>query len=228
LVGTAGRRKPTLAPILSMTQWRNAIATSDDISTTGNGKKRHSLNQKAAIDTALSVVVDECILDIHGQRYNLTTWATAHPGGVGILRKFHQKDATKSFTAVGHSATAHAKLQDFLISNDGKNTLMTAGQHTADARIDTSTTTRWRQKLFTKEDPIGVHKYLGIFCLAHFAVRFFQLFVGDPAAGFGTRLGRGPHIGPALCLVPHALLSLSSLIFHTGKRVASFVVFGKL
>lgn len=76
----------------------------------------------------------------------------------------------------------------------------------------------WRAKLFTKEDPIGVHKCLGIFVLLHFAFRFFQMFFTDPSAGFGMRMGQGPSWVPVVCLVPHALLSMSSLIFHTVPK----------
>jgi hypothetical protein len=74
---------------------------------------------------------------------------------------------------------------------------------------------RWRVKLFTKEDPVGVHKYLGVFVLLHFIFRFYQMLFTDPSAGLGTRLGRGPSWIPLACLLPHGLLSLSSLIFHT-------------
>jgi hypothetical protein len=77
---------------------------------------------------------------------------------------------------------------------------------------------RWRRKLFTKEDPIGVHKYLGIFCLLHFAFRYYQMLFGDPSAGLGTRLGKGHSWIPVACLIPHGLLSVSSLIFHTVPK----------
>jgi hypothetical protein len=44
------------------------------------------------------------------------------------------------------------------------------------------------------------------------------MFFTDPAAGLGTRLGRGPSWIPVFCLLPHGLLSLSSLMFHTVPR----------
>ena len=44
------------------------------------------------------------------------------------------------------------------------------------------------------------------------------MYFGDPSAGYGTWLGKGARIGPVLCLIPHALLSLSILIFHTVPR----------
>jgi hypothetical protein len=91
------------------------------------------------------------------------------------------------------------------------------------------TVPRWRRKLFTKEDPIGIHKYLGLFVLLNFLFRFGQMYFGDPAAGLGTRLGKGPSWIPFLCLVPHGLLSLSSLIFHTvpKERVVSMPMIWK-
>jgi len=103
-------------------------------------------------------------------------------------------------------------LQKFAIDNDTTTNAAPIG------RTTTTCVPRWRAKLFTKEDPIGVHKYLGIFCLLHFAFRFAQMLAGDPSAGLGTRLGRGPSVWPLVCVIPHGLLSLSSLIFHTVPR----------
>lgn len=41
--------------------------------------------------------------------------AKAHPGGVKILQKFHNTDATKAFHAAGHSKMAYEMLTDFVI-----------------------------------------------------------------------------------------------------------------
>ena len=155
---------------------------------------------------------EECVLHIDNESYNLTAWAKAHPGGVSVLRKYHNKDASKAFHAVGHSSAAYTMLKDFAIAQ------VPTEQGEEIVAPTTHVKPRWRQKLFTKEDPIGFHKYLGFFCLFHFALRFVQMYFGDPSAGFGTRLGKGAHIGPVLCLIPHALLSMSSLIFHTVPR----------
>lgn len=180
----------------------------------------------------------ECILEIDGLRYNLTAWAKAHPGGINVLHKFHNKDASKAFHAAAHSAHAYAMLKDFVVVENHnrdceETTMIQEEKTTADTSSSSSSSSvaaaattppitrkrpRWQQKLFTKEDPIGVHKYLGIFCLLHYAFRFGQMYFGDISAGYGTRLGKGPSIWPALCLLPHALLSLSSLIFHTVPR----------
>ncbi|CAB9506923.1 B5 isoform [Seminavis robusta] len=160
-----------------------------------------------------STVQAPCIIQVDGVSYNLTAWAKSHPGGDKILSKFHGKDATKAFFAAGHSQRAIEMLKDFAIGTPtnppsaGPSSLLQAKKRP-----------RWIAKLFTKEDPIGVHKSLGVFVLMHFIFRFRQMFIGDPSCGLGTRLGKGPSIWPALCLLPHAMLSLSSLIFHTVPR----------
>jgi hypothetical protein len=46
-----------------------------------------------------AVIEEQWILEIDGRRYNLTDWAKAHPGGVNVLRRFNNKDASKSFHA---------------------------------------------------------------------------------------------------------------------------------
>ena len=75
---------------------------------------------------------------------------------------------------------------------------------------------RMKHKLFTKEDPIGIHKYLGMFCLLNFIGRYRQMWFGvDPAAGLGSQ---GHPWFSIACLIPHAMLSLSSLIFHTVPK----------
>lgn len=154
-----------------------------------------------------------CILQIDGVSYNLTAWAKAHPAGEKILLKFHGKDATKAFHAAGHSKRAVEMLKDFAITEAPVETSTIATHYQ-----DTTFLARAKKKLFTKEDPIGIHKYMGIFVLLHFIFRYGQMFFGDPSCGLGTRLGKGPSILPALCLIPHAVLSLSSLIFHTVPK----------
>lgn len=188
--------------------------TTSSISSRDPNQKRfdRSASTEAAAD-------QDCILEIDGQRYNLTKWAKAHPGGVNVLQKFHDKDASKAFHAADHSTAAYAMLKDFWIGPvEGASTRVSSAAVTVPLaqEIQERNRPRWVQKLFTREDPIGIHKYMGIFVLAHFIFRFGQLYFGDPSAGFGTRLGKRAHVGPVLCLIPHAVLSLSSLIFHTG------------
>jgi cytochrome b involved in lipid metabolism len=206
------RQNPRRVPSPLVVLGADTISVSSSGPATANATSslRDDRFDRTAAQDATSEQV--CLIAVDGTRYNLTAWAKAHPGGVNVLRKFHGKDASKAFHAAGHSAAAYAMLKDFRV-HDHPGT-----------KENLSTTPipkgpwRWRQKLFTKEDPIGVHKYLGIFCLLHFAFRFGQVYFGDPSAGLGTRMGKGPAIGPALCLLPHALLSLSSLIFHTVPK----------
>jgi cytochrome b involved in lipid metabolism len=171
-------------------------------------------SQRQAID-------QDCILLIHGKKYNMTAWANSHPGGSKILLKFHNKDASKAFEAAHHSAEAYAMLKDFCIDND--NTEVVLLEDTKIVPSPSSDVTgrplkknwRVRQKLFTKEDPIGVHKYLGLFCLLNFIGRYTQMFFFDPAAGLGSQ---GHPWFSMACLIPHAMLSLTSLIFHTVPK----------
>ena len=145
--------------------------------------------------------------------------AKAHPGGEKILQKLHNRDATRAFAAAHHSAQAVAMLQDFRMpSSKSSGTSAIRDGAVLTESVTPKVTARWRAKLFTPEDPRGFHKSLGLFSLLHFAFRFNQMLWGDPSAGWGTRCGRGCHVGPLLCLLPHALLSVSSLIFHTVPR----------
>lgn len=176
--------------------------------------------------------IDEpCILTIEGVRYNVTAWAKAHPGGVNVLKRFHGKDATKAFHAADHSKTAYEMLKQFAIQEP--TTLRVANSTVMDASAENTIELlqkaspsipyerkrpRWMQKLFTKEDPVALHKTLGVFVLLHFLFRFGQMYFFDPSAGLGTRMGKGPGILAPMCLIPHALLSLSSLIFYTVPR----------
>ncbi|KAL7561799.1 hypothetical protein ACA910_013337 [Epithemia clementina (nom. ined.)] len=175
-------------------------------------------------------VDEECLLEIDGKRYNLTAWAKAHPGGVNVLRKFHNKDASKAFHVAAHSDAAYAMLKNFLIVDDAKEENLDSSDASTQSTSrrnhesfsgpttmasPTRKRPRWQQKLFTNEDPIGVHKYLGIFCLLNFAYRFGHMYFGDPTAGLGSST---KSFWPILSMVPHALLSLSSLIFHTVPR----------
>ena len=72
--------------------------------------------------------------------------------------------------------------------------------------------------LFTKEDPLHLHKLLGLLCLLHFLGRFFVSPFGswrvpfDPF-GFGVAAIEVPFL-----LALHAALSFASLVFHLPAR----------
>jgi cytochrome b involved in lipid metabolism len=225
-------------------------------STTSNNHHRHNNHHRSNNRTSTTtadrfhrqasdqVAADApCVLTIDGNRYNVTAWANAHPGGPAILHKFHGRDASKAFTAVRHSAEAYRLLQTFLVVPD--ETAATTLQHEQQpqqqheqqqqqqheqqqpqqqqqpAKHHLSISSRIRHKLFTKEDPIGVHKYLGVFCLVNFIRAYYQMYFGDPTAGLGRRslvqYGGGRYASwlTVASLLPHGLLSLSSLLFTT-------------
>jgi hypothetical protein len=129
-----------------------------------------------------------CILNIHGKTYNVTAWALAHPGGAKILLENHQKeDASTAFDEAGHSAKALEMMKKFEIGPSN----LQASNSTTIASAPNRPRPRWITKLFTKEDPIGLHKYCGIFVLLHYVFRFTQMYFFDPSCGMGSRLGKG-------------------------------------
>jgi len=70
-------------------------------------------------------------------------------------------------------------------------------------------------KFFTREDRFQIHKVLGVYVLLHYIYRHFRVFAGHPTAGFDGSWAS------FLTVVPHALLSSSSFIFHVPReRVA--------
>lgn len=177
-----------------------------------NGGDR--FDRTAARDIALKN--DDLVVTIHGVKYDMKSWAKAHPGGPAILKKYHKKDATRAFDAVGHSDAARDMLKDFvLIEHSPVHKVKTFGivQENKPSKIS-----QWKRKLFTAEDPCGIHKSMGLYCLVHYFVRYAQMIFGDPSAGLGTRMGQGAGYGAMLCVLPHAILSMSSLIFHTVPR----------
>jgi hypothetical protein len=100
-----------------------------------------------------------CRLMIHGKTYDLAAWAKAHPGGVKVLQKFHNKDATRAFDAAGHSSMAYEMLKDFEVTNDTSDEFILKNfEETGPKTIVGNKKPRWRAKLFTSEDSIGIHK----------------------------------------------------------------------
>jgi hypothetical protein len=142
----------------------------------------------------------EVIITIHGKQYNLTAWANYHPGGSAVLRKYIDKDATAAFEKAAHSRIAYEMLENFEvgpasqlftanISSNSENGLMlnehgrrlewlSSGYPSSSYNATTTegiTVHRshplWRTKLFTNEDPKGIHKVLGVYVLLHFFYR---------------------------------------------------------
>jgi len=189
------------------------------------------------------------ILTISGQRYNLTAWAHAHPGGAKVLEKYAKsgKDAGEAFVKASHSHMAYELLNDFLIVDDKTTNATSSAQASLTSATSSSTLScpmrgsavmpaaqggaavianqavvqrkpLWRVKLFTREDPQNIHKFLGIYSLLHFAVRIVAMVLIHPTGGLtgaGGKLGAAVAVGS---VIPHGVLSASSLIFHTVPK----------
>jgi len=161
-----------------------------------------------------SSIDEPCIIIIDGLTLDVASWARSHPGGVAVLRKFHNKNATRDFRAAHHSERARNLMKRFAVAgkegnnNDNNNNVSLSEERTQYPR--------WIRKLVTHEDPYQLHKCLGLFCLLNYSYRFALMLFGDPTAGFGS--SRSKHglaaFEAVLCLIPHAMLSLSSLIFR--------------
>ena len=75
------------------------------------------------------------------------------------------------------------------------------------------------RKLFTLEDSryYHAHKIMGMYCLLHYLYRLWCYGM------YGSMLLEGGGVGPALSLVPHLLLHVSSFQFHlSSKRNKSY------
>jgi cytochrome b involved in lipid metabolism len=188
-----------------------------DVNETPQERFRRTASDEAAIETP-------AILTIHGNKYNMTAWAKSHPGGASILKKFNGKDATLAFEKSGHSQFAYDMLKEFEVQPTLASSVASASTSLSSPRFvevaGKISVPLWRKKLFTKEDPIGVHKFLGIYVLIHFAYRIGKMLFFDPSAGLATNCGRQSSASflPILFVLPHGMLSLSSLIFHTVPR----------
>jgi hypothetical protein len=141
------------------------------------------------------IVLDNNVLDI-------TRYIEYHPGGEKILIDVLGKDATQQFNDVGHSPIALDLIPRYTIG--------TIGLRKQNARVKIRDSVL--RSFFTKEDPLNIHKLLGLFCLVHFFVRFTMMIGGIEEGGFDTSLVS------FLTLVPHFFLSTTSLFFHVPSR----------
>ncbi len=147
----------------------------------------------AAAVKALQADVADIVVKIDGHDVDVTDYAREHPGGAAVLRKFHGRDASKAFHAAKHSKAALDRMK--------------ALQPDAKAKPVSRAS-----KLFTHEDRSQVHKVLGLWCLGHYVVRIHRgIWSADPTGGLAG-------LGAVPWLLPHALLSLSSIKFHVPRE----------
>lgn len=140
---------------------------------------------------------EDLYIIIGDSKVNVTAYASEHPGGAEILRRFNGKNATRAFEATSHSPQAYELLREL---SDGS-AVNGRGAPTI-------------KKLFTLEDRSNSHKLLGIFCLAHFVWRYWLvLFTNDSTASFANAGAFG-----MAALAAHTALSLSSFKFDVPKE----------
>lgn len=195
--------------------WLSSTNTNDNTKRT----RKHRFNVAAPSDTRIE---QDCLLKIHGKLYDLQAFAKAHPGGSAVLKRFHNKDATAAFEMADHSNKARQLLATYEVQEDEiMEESITAISVPVTGNESKGEKRPWK-KLFTQEDPIGYHKYLGIFCLLHFVWRHVQIFsTSSVTAGFGLiSITGSTRTNPWVCLwlLPHALLNASAFIFHSVPR----------
>ncbi|GMH02503.1 hypothetical protein Nepgr_004342 [Nepenthes gracilis] len=78
----------------------------------GGESKVYTLAEVAEHNTS-----KDCWLVIGGKVYDVTKFLEDHPGGDEVLLSATGKDATDDFEDVGHSSTARAMMDEFLVGN---------------------------------------------------------------------------------------------------------------
>ncbi|KAL1557469.1 cytochrome b5-like [Salvia divinorum] len=65
----------------------------------------------------------DCWLVVGGKVYDVTKFLDDHPGGDDILISATGKDATEDFVDVGHSPSAKAKMEEYLVGEIDASTI---------------------------------------------------------------------------------------------------------
>jgi len=135
-----------------------------------------------------------------------------HPGGPEKIQEYLGKDIKEPFEEEQHSKYAIATLKKLPVVGH----VLSAGlQEKLEIEIDIAYKKSFCcsreyivKKLFTIEDPIYLHKTLGLMSLISFVYRYFYVFPMTGTLGFNGSWF--DHLTMAL----HMALSSSSLIFH--------------
>ncbi|KAF8014260.1 hypothetical protein BT93_H0181 [Corymbia citriodora subsp. variegata] len=72
----------------------------------------------------------DCWLIIDGKVYNVTNFLEDHPGGDEVLLSATGKDATDDFEDVGHSSSARAMMDEYLVGDIDSSTVPTKKAYT--------------------------------------------------------------------------------------------------
>ena len=155
-----------------------------------------------------------------GKVYDVQKFAISHPGGKKIILKDVGKSIDQPFDDEGHSSTAQSYFGTERVPCVG-HVLSEDNQAKLTIEIDTEYKHSFFcsrkyvvKKLFTNEDPIMLHKTLGLLCLMSFIYRYLYVFPMTGNLGFeGTGFD-------FFTIALHMALSSSSMIFHVlPKRI---------
>lgn len=91
----------------------------------GDGGKVYTLAQVSEHNSP-----KDCWLVIGGKVYDVTKFLEDHPGGDEVLLSATGKDATDDFEDVGHSTSARAMMDEFLVGDIDSSTIPTKTQYT--------------------------------------------------------------------------------------------------
>ena len=152
-------------------------------------------------------------MTIKGKEYDLTEFARRHPGGERILREYHGKDATEAFLKQHHSPQAVKMMQTYRVYGSDESSADTTDPPT----VESGTGHFWLRRLFTREDPYGVHKSLGLFVLVHFAFYFGWLATVQGREFRDLDMWQDDPRGIA-AVAAHGVLSASSFIFNVPRE----------
>jgi hypothetical protein len=76
-------------------------------------------------------------------------------------------------------------------------------------------------KFFTREDKMNVHKIMGLYCIVHYLYRFaLALYCMATTGGTGNG-GFDGSILSIITIIPHFILSVTSLFFHIPAKQAN-------
>ena len=155
-------------------------------------RRRAAGEERQRRPSTLRASVADIVVQIDGVDVDVTSYAREHPGGAAVLRKFHGKDASRAFHAAKHSKAALDRMR----------------RSSPRRRRSRS---RARQALHARGPVAGAQ---GARALVPGPLRRPH----PPRDLVSGPDGRATGLSAVPWLVPHALLSLSSIKFHVPRE----------
>lgn len=156
---------------------------------------------------------DKQIVIYKSKIYDITKFIKIHPGGKKVIQPHIGKPIDEPFGDQEHSDTAKSYFgtrvpQVGIVLDKDLASKLEIEIDTKYKRSFCCSRKYLIKKLFTKEDPIFLHKTFGLLSLLSFIYRYFYIF---PMTG---NLGFDESWFDYLTLAIHMILSTSSIIFH--------------